>query len=258
MSVQLRRAAWIEIDLAAARHNLQLIKNHVGADHKIIAVVKADAYSHGAIEVSRALSEAGADMLAVTTHDELAALRQGGVEAPVLLLGHIEKEDMVAVIQQDGIFTVSNLPQAKRIEAAATFLGKTAVVHIKVDTGFSRMGFVPDENAADAVAAIAQMKHIQIAGAYSHLATADSADKSFCYTQKAEFERFLAMCAERGVRFPLLHLANSGAILDLPDFWYDAVRPGILLYGALPSNEVTPIAGLEPVLSVESQNRTYA
>jgi len=253
MAGQLRRAAWIEIDLDKACHNLDVIRRHVGYDRKIIAVVKADAYSHGAIEISRALWDAGVDMLAVTTYNELAALRKGGIEAPILMLGHIEKEDMVAVIEEDGSFTVSNLAQAQRIEAAAKFLGKMARVHIKADTGFSRMGFVPDEAAADAVAAIAAMPHIKIEGLYSHLATADCPDKSFCWQQRAVFEQFLSMCRARGVDFPLLHLANSGAVADLPDFWYDAVRPGMLLYGCLPSQDVQPMEGLEPVLSVKAK-----
>lgn len=253
MSEHLRRAAWIEIDLETACRNLELIRQHVGQERKIIAVVKADAYSHGAIEISRALWEAGVDMLAVTTYDELASLRRGGIEAPILMLGHIEKEDMVAVIEEDGIFTVSNLAQAQRIETAAKFLGKQAHVHIKADTGFSRMGFVPDEAAAEAVAKIAAMPHIQIEGAYSHLAMADSADKSFCYQQRAVFEQFLAMCKDRGVTFPLLHMANSGAVLDLPDLWYNAVRPGILLYGCLPSPDVQTLPGLSPVLSVKAK-----
>lgn len=252
-SVAPARAAWLEIDLAAARRNLHLVRAHVGAARRIIAVVKADAYGHGAPALSHALLAAGADMLAVATVDELAALRQAGVSAPVLVLGFVPERGYQTALALAGTLTIFSLEQARAVDAAASRLGVRADVHVKVDSGMNRLGFLPTAAAVAAVREMAGLRHLCLAGAFSHFAASDTLDKGFSAGQLAVFERFLAACAAAGVAFPLRHIANSAAVCSYPASWCNAVRPGNILYGNDPSDEVRCLPGMKPVMTVKAE-----
>lgn len=247
------RAAWVEIDLLAAQQNLRLVRRQVGAERKIIAVVKADAYGHGAPAISRALLAAGADMLAVATVGELAALRAAGIDAPVLILGFVPTQGYGAALRYGAILTIYSLAQAMALDAVAEQLGLQAAVQIKVDTGMHRLGFPPSAEAVRDVVKIAALPHLRLAGAFSHFAVSDILDKRYSVMQLGLFQRFIDRCAEKGIDFPLRHIANSAAICSFPDSWCNAVRPGIILYGCDPSPEVRCLPGMQAVMTVHAQ-----
>lgn len=246
------RAAWAEIDLAALRHNIDLIRGQVGRGRKLIAVVKANAYGHGAVRISREALAAGCDLLAVATLDELAQLRAGNITAPTLVLGYLPPSAYSAVISLGGQITVTEADQLPLIDQAAATLGRRALVQIKLDTGMHRLGWPPDLATVEALAAASALPNLQLAGIYSHLATADSSQQEASRAQLARFQHFLDLCRERQLRFPLIHLANSAAIAALPEAWFNAVRPGLILYGCQPSAEVG-LAGLRPLMSVQAR-----
>lgn len=246
------RAAWMEIDLTALRNNFRLVRDRVGAERRVMPVVKADAYGHGAVEVSRALAAEGAAMLAVATYDELCELRAAGIVLPVLVLGYVPVACHAGMIEQNGVFTVYDLAQARQIQAAAEKIGQRAVIHIKVDSGLHRLGFIPSPHAAEEIDEICRLPGLEAQGIFSHFAIADSADKTYTRWQHRQFADFLGLLQQRGLTFPLRHLANSASITDLPEYWYDAVRPGIILYGCYPSDQVQPLPGLRPVMQVKA------
>lgn len=247
------RGAWIEIDLIALRHNFSRIRDLVGDRTMLMPVIKADAYGHGAVRCAKTLLRAGADRLAIATLEEGVALRKAGIGVPILCLGYLPPRQYEAALVFDLTFTVYHYQQAAEIAAAAGRLGKTARAHIKVDSGFTRLGFDVSEESAAQVARIQALPGIELEGAYSHFAAADSRQQEFSHYQNGEFSRFLALCREQGVTFPVHHIANSAALLELPEYRYELCRPGILLYGCQPAAEITPLSGLQPVMSVRAE-----
>ncbi len=245
------RAAWMEVDLDALRNNCQIIRQHIGSERKLIAVVKADAYGHGVVQVVRALVDSGADMLAVASCNELLELRRAGIDAPVLVLGHVPPSAYHSMIEQGGQFTLYDQEQARCIDAAAALCGRKALVHIKVDTGMGRLGFLPQQ-AKEVAELLHSLPHLQIAGAFSHFALADVAHDDYVRYQQQGFESFLQVCQQAGLSIPLRHMANSAAICQWPQVWYDAVRAGIILYGCEPSRETPLLPGLRPTMSIHS------
>ena len=252
MQVQTNRDAWVEIDLAAARHNMQLVRQRVGDVSTIIAAVKADAYGHGAVELSRVFLDAGADWLAVSCVDELMQLRKAGVSAPVLLLGHVPQRALPQVLHQQGVVTVYDEQQARQISECAQREGIDAQVHIKVDTGMARLGFSCDEDGALAACRASSLPGLEVSGVFSHFAKADSKDKRFAALQHRRFRQFIDICSRNGLFFELKHFANSAAVCDMAEAWYNGVRPGIMLYGCQPSAEVG-LDLLQPVMSVKTR-----
>jgi alanine racemase len=229
-----RRASWLEIDLAAIRHNVRRICEFVGAKCQIIGMVKANAYGHGAKPVSKAVLAAGASRLAVATLDEALELRAAGIEAPIMLMGPGgagRAEELVA----SGIeVAISNREAADALSTEAERQGRTAGVHVKVDTGMGRLGAAM-QDAGELVERVEAAPALRLVGICSHLATAEDEDQSFARQQLAAFQAFCTDLAGRGLaNGALRHIANSGAILALPEAHLDAVRPGALLYGFSP------------------------
>ena len=173
------RGAWIEIDLDQLQHNLHSIRQLTGSKTLLMPVVKADAYGHGCVRCAPALVEAGADRFAVATLEEGVQLRETGVTTPIHCLGYLPPRQYPAALEYDIIFTVYELSQAVDISAAAVKSGRDATVHIKVDTGFTRLGFPVSEQAAEQIATISQLPGLRLEGVFSHFAAADFADKSF-------------------------------------------------------------------------------
>ena len=232
------RRTWAEIDLDALAHNYQQARRLIGPKTKYLGVVKADAYGHGAVQVSRKLEALGADYLAVSSLDEARELRHGGIRMPILILGHTPPEMVSQLIQYNITQTVSAQAKAEAYSAAAAECGGTLKVHIKVDTGMSRLGFLIRgrhfDGGMEAIAASCALPHLEAEGIFTHFAAADEDDEaSEAYTREqfGVFTQAIDALAARGQTFAIRHCANSGALARYPEMYLDMVRPGIALYG---------------------------
>nr|WP_312576794.1 alanine racemase [Sedimentibacter sp.] len=232
------RPAWVEINMKKAIHNFNEVRRAVGNERKICAVVKADSYGMGAKELSKMYLENGVDMFAVAVIGEALDLRQEIKDKDILVLGYTTEEYYNDAINNNITLTIYNYEHAKKLNDVAKNLNKTANIHIKVETGMNRLGFLPTEESADIVAKIFKMDNIKIQGAYSHFARADEKDKTAAHKQAKRYTDFIDMLTMRAVSIPIKHIANSAAIIDLPEYYFDMVRPGIILSGFYPSDEV--------------------
>lgn len=247
-----KRAVWAEIDLKALENNIKNIKSCIKNNAKWCAVVKADAYGHGAIAVARKAVEQGADYLAVAVLSEAISLRQAGFTVPILILGATPVEasaDLAAYAITQVVFTEE---QAKALSEAALQQGKTAKVHMAVDTGMSRIGVRP-ENAGEMAAYIKALPNVELEGMFSHFALADAEDKTFAHIQLEKFKLAISEVEAKGINIPIKHIANSAAILELPEAHFDMVRAGIILYGLWPSDEVKHMIDLQPVMELKAK-----
>ena len=240
---------WAEIDLDALRHNVRAIRSLVGPTVELIAVVKANAYGHGAVPVAKSALAAGASRLAVHRVNEGVELREGGIEAPILLLGYAPLAAAATVVQYRLTPTVITKEFAAALDG---YSGEPIPVHVKVDTGMGRYGVLPEE-VVDFVRALNAMPHIVIEGIYTHFATADEADTSYMRRQFRIFRDVLSAVENAGVRPLIRHACNSAATLAFPEAHLDAVRPGLALYGMEPSEERPSPVPLRPVLSLKSR-----
>ena len=235
----LQKRTWAEISLENLRHNYEAIRKSLPAGCRFLGVVKADAYGHGALPVSRLLQEAGADYLAISCLDEALELRRGGITMPILILGHTPYEYTGTLIEENITQTVTCLAKALEYSAEAVRLGKELKIHIKLDTGMSRLGFLCAgdyfEEGVDNVIRSCRLPGLNPEGVYTHFAVSDEPDEdSEAYT-RAQFKLFMdviaAVKARGGVEFSIRHCANSGATAAYPEMALDMVRPGLLLYG---------------------------
>lgn len=241
---------YARIDLDAIRQNISLVRSRIPANTRLMLVVKADAYGHGAAVLAKE-TEAEADYFAVAAIDEALELREAGITKPILVLGCTSPQLFGVALEHDITLTIFSAERAKILSNTAKSLGKPARVHFAVDTGMGRIGWNVSEESADEAAAVARMPLIEIEGIFSHFARADEADKTASLVQKEQFDRFLSMLEARGVSVPLRHLDNSAAILEFSEK-YDMVRAGIILYGLFPSDEVTKTLPLKPALELIS------
>lgn len=247
--MRIERAAWAEIDLGALRHNYQAIKSCIRGGARFCAVVKADAYGHGAVECARVAVEEGADYLAVATIGEGVELREAGFTQPILLLGLILPEEAAPVVHYDITQAVCELHLAEALSAEAVRQGKQAKVHLKVETGMGRIGTRP-EAVAELAVKVAALPGLEVEGIFSHFATADSTDKTFA---REQLRLFLSACEAVeavGVKLKLRHIAESAAILEMPEAHLDMARAGVIQYGMWPSEEVTHPIELRPVMKL--------
>lgn len=248
------RPVWAEIDLGALRHNLQEVRRLIGPEVEIMAVVKAEAYGHGAVKVAQTAIENGATWLGVSLPEEGIALRKAGFTVPILVFEALQPDQAEAFIIHDLTATVCILESATALSRAALKAGKTATLHLKVDTGMGRVG-VSYGDALKMMKDIAKLPALKATGIYSHLATADQANKDFANLQIQRFTKVVAELREAGLLPEKVHLANSAAIIDLPASYFNMVRPGIMLYGMRPSPEMS-LSGkvdLRPVLSLKTK-----
>lgn len=241
-----------DIKLDAILHNIQEIKKHLKPEVKLAAVIKADAYGHGAVPVAKTVYEE-ADWFAVSNIEEALELRAFGIEKPILTLGYTAPLQLAEAIQNDITLTLCDTESAEEISEAATRLGMTAKVHIKVDTGMGRIGFPAEKPFALRAAEAVKLPNILPTGVYTHFARADETDKGATKIQYEKFMTFLAYLEEQGIRDLLRHAENSAAILELPEYQLDMVRLGISLYGMYPSEEVEPKGiRLKPAMEIKS------
>lgn len=239
------------INLSAFRHNLDVVRSYVGNRVKIMAVVKANAYGHGMRRIAYEAVQNGASYLGVARVDEGIELRKEGVDQALLVFEVPPGTHLDRAIGERLELTTTTIHGARAIAGAAQQQGRKAKVHAKVDTGMGRLG-LPDRGAADAIEEMARLPGIELTGVYSHFATSDEEDQSFALHQVSRFERVVEELRRRGIEVPLRHMANSGAIITLPESHFDMVRPGIMLYGYPPRNGMSVAPSILPVMSVVS------
>jgi len=258
------RRAWAEIDMARLINNIKIIRSVIPKPTRLLAAVKADAYGHGAVAVSKAMLENGVDVLGVALCEEGIKLRENGVTAPILVMSYTPEPLLEAATAHGLIQTIFSSQSHKALAKAAAQQGKKAEVHIKIDTGMGRLGFLPGPDSADKICEILQEPSLQVTGIYTHFATSDAMDASFMYEQYARFQYILDLLRQRDVPVNhwLKHAGNSGMLTQTlredfvsPDFdmFMDMARIGIMLYGLPPSEAMSPVCealGLRPVMKL--------
>ncbi len=252
MDYKLNRA-WAEIDLDAIAHNTREIKKLTGKRVELMGVVKADAYGHGVLEVVRTLLENGVTQLAVSMLDEAIQIRKMGIGVPILILSYTDPARADEIILNEVTQTVFSLELAQALSDASVRLGKSVKIHVKIDTGMTRVGFMPGYSAVKNIIEIGKMPGLIIEGLFTHFASADECEKDYTLMQ---FERFMSVCGElarMGIHIPIKHTCNSGGIIQYPQMHLDMVRAGIILYGLYPSNEVSRSSiDLKPAMTLKA------
>lgn len=244
------RPTFVVVDVDRLTENFRAIEEHV-APAKMMVILKANAYGHGLVEVARHAVSIGADYLGVAFLEEGILLREEGISAPILVLGGLMGSQVHLFLDYDLTLTASSIEKLEQIETAARSRGQTARVHLKIDTGMERIG-VHYYSARDLLEATLRCEQVEVEGIFSHFANADTADLVSARLQLQRFNDVLSFYEERGLPTPMRHMANSGAILQLPQSHFDMVRAGILLYGVYPSDEVPQSVPVRPALTWKS------
>ena len=228
---------YAEISLEAIGHNIREVKKRLPEGVKLLGVVKANAYGHGAVPVASYL-ENQVDYFATATSEEAVELRENGISAPILILGYVSPSQYGDLVEYDITQTIDSYAQALALEKEAARQNRKAKAHLAVDTGMTRIGFQVTEHDADEAAKIADLPHIELEGMFTHFSCADQEDKTYCSMQMEKYDKMTALLAERGVTIPLRHICNSAGIMEFDDHRFEMVRSGIITYGIYPSEEV--------------------
>ena len=228
---------YAEISLEAIGHNIREVKKRLPEGVKLLGVVKANAYGHGAVPVASYL-ENQVDYFATATIEEAVELRENGISAPILILGYVSPSQYGDLVEYDITQTIDSYAQALALEKEAARQNRKAKAHLAVDTGMTRIGFQVTEHDADVAAKIADLPHIELEGMFTHFSCADQEDKTYCSMQMEKYDKMTALLAERGVTIPLRHICNSAGIMEFDDHRFEMVRSGIITYGIYPSEEV--------------------
>lgn len=228
---------YAEISLEAIGHNIREVKKRLPEGVKLLGVVKANAYGHGAVPVASYL-ENQVDYFATATIEEAVELRENGISAPILILGYVSPSQYGDLVEYDITQTIDSYAQALALEKEAARQNRKAKAHLAVDTGMTRIGFQVTEHDADEAAKIADLPHIELEGMFTHFSCADQEDKTYCSMQMEKYDKMTALLAERGVTIPLRHICNSAGIMEFDDHRFEMVRSGIITYGIYPSEEV--------------------
>ena len=243
---------WCEIDLDAMLHNFMAARYHLPDEVLLAAVIKANAYGHGAVAAAKLL-EGKADRFAVAMTDEAVELRKAGIETPIFLLAPTPESDFEAIARYDIEAAVPSFAYGKALCAYGAALGKTIPYHVALDTGMGRIGFACTDNSLDEIEALSRLPGGRLLGVFSHYAKADALDKTYAREQTRRYKAFTEAMEQRGIEIPLKHLDNSAGLVEMPDK-FDMVREGIILYGLKPSNEVnlSLIGGVKGVMALRS------
>ena len=228
---------YAEISLEAIGHNIREVKKRLPEGVKLLGVVKANAYGHGAVPVASYL-ENQVDYFATATIEEAVELRENGISAPILILGYVSPSQYGDLVEYDITQTIDSYAQALALDKEAARQNRKAKAHLAVDTGMTRIGFQVTEHDADEAAKIADLPHIELEGMFTHFSCADQEDKTYCSMQMGKYDKMTALLAERGVTIPLRHICNSAGIMEFDDHRFEMVRSGIITYGIYPSEEV--------------------
>lgn len=231
---------WAEIDLDAIAFNIESIKKQIQEKTQIVAVIKADGYGHGAVWIAEMLeNDSRVWGYAVATAEEAMTLRQSGMKKPILILAYTFPSAYEELIQNEIRLTVFTLEMAQALSKESVKQGKCCKIHIKMDTGMTRIGMQPDSDSIALIKQIAALENIEIEGIFTHFARADETDRTKAYEQLRQFQDFIAQLEESaGIQIPMKHCSNSAGIVEMPEANMDAVRAGIILYGLWPSDEV--------------------
>ncbi len=244
------RVTRAEVDLSAIQYNISQVARKVGPNVRVLGVMKANAYGHGLVPAAKAALNAGASYMGVALADEGIDLRQH-TSTPILVFSPPFEDSLESYVRFDLDATITSVETAHALNAVARTAHKKARVQIKIDTGMGRIGFLP-EVALDAVRAVANLDSLEIVGVYSHFATSDETNKEFARRQLLAFKKIVAAVKDMGLTRILFHIANSGAILDMPDSYFDMVRPGIMTYGYYPSLETSESIDIRQALTLRS------
>lgn len=252
--ISLRPRVIAEVNTAAIRHNYREIRKIVPKDTDIMAIIKADGYGHGAIEVANILQKEGANRFAVAIAKEGEELRESGITSPILILGYTPAADIEVLIKNDLTQTVCSYEMAEYISYEASKLGKTVNIHIKVDTGMGRIGFLSQPQSVEEIKKIAELPNINMEGIFTHFSTSDEEDTTYTKDQWSIFLGFLHELSEVGIEIPLIHAANSAATLVHDYTHLNVIRPGIILYGYYPSKYLNgKRINLLPAMTLKTQ-----
>ncbi|NQS75617.1 MAG: alanine racemase [Peptococcaceae bacterium] len=249
------RPVWAEIDLAAITSNMVEIRRIASPTARVMAVVKANGYGHGAVEVSRTVLAGGADWLGVARTDEGLLLREAGIRAPILVLGFLTPEQSVDAVRGCLSQAVYSRAMALSLAEAAAAAGTRARIHFKIDTGMGRLGWqVGEEASVRAILDLARNPHLEVEGIFTHFAAADAANLDYTKEQFSKFVALIVRLRREGLEIPLKHAANSAALMNMPEAHLDLVRAGIIVYGLYPSAEVDKgLIKLRPAMSLKAQ-----
>ena len=250
------RRTWAEIDLDALAHNYRVLCERMGPDSGFVGVVKADSYGHGAVQVSRVLEELGAKYLAISNINEARELRMAGIKLPILQLGSTPADQALIIMANGFTQAVYSERQANRFSEEISKIGGKMKVHIKLDTGMSRLGFRCDDvnfnDSFEEICRVAQLPGLELEGVFTHFSVSDEPDADNAAYTRMQYERFMKMInalKERGITFQLIHCANSGATVSHPEYAHDMFRPGILTYGI---GDLAPQLGLKPLMTLKT------
>lgn len=242
---------YAEVSLEAIGHNIGEVKKRIVPEVRLMVVIKADAYGHGALAVSRYL-EPKVDYFGVATLEEAIELREGGIRLPILVLGYTSPSQYADLIKYQIAQTIYSLDTAQKLNEEAEIQKKKAVVHIALDTGMTRIGFQAEESEADQIAEIKGLPNIELEGLYTHFSCADEQDKTYCDMQMVKYDDMIQMLKKRGINIPIKHVCNSAGIMEFDNHRFDMVRCGIVTYGIYPSEEVEKNLDLRPALQWRS------
>ena len=261
-----KQLTWAEVDLDAIAANIRALKGMLDPECRLMAVVKADGYGHGSTEVARTALKHGAENLAVARLSEGVQLRQDGITAPILVFGYAPPGNLHRFLEHDLTPTVYSVATARAYSKILSNSGRNLSIHIKIDSGMGRLGFLPDKwetgdltladdkHLIERLQSIANLDNISIEGVYTHFAAADSADKAYSEKQICQFRSILEQLKSAGTEFEIRHAANSAATIELPDTHLDMVRPGISIYGFYPSDEVDKsLISLTPAMTLKTR-----
>ena len=243
------------VDLSKLDSNIRELRRVLKPDTRFMAVVKANAYGHGAVRIARQALDSGATWLGVAVPDEGAELREAGITAPILVLGGINENQVKTVVKYDLSQCIFSLELAKLLDEEAKQAGKRIGLHVKVDTGMGRIGLTDPEKIRELCSELKTYSHIDLEGIFTHFAAADEEDRAFTHNQLTRFNRILELLKSDGIQFKYIHAANSAGILEYPDAHFNLVRGGIAIYGYYPSQFVKENSAvrLEPILQWETR-----
>ncbi len=249
----LPKRIYAEINLDAICNNVKETIKTVGENVDVLAIIKADAYGHGALRTAKALSEIGINHFGVATAEEAMQLRKNGIDGKILILDYTFEECYGELIDNGITSTVFEYNHAKKLNDIAGILGKKADIHIKLDTGMGRIGFIPSDESFEIIKKIYILENITVSGIYTHFACADMTDKTMTYSQIEKFDSFCKKLEENGISIPVKHLCNSAGIMEFSSAYANMVRNGIITYGLYPSDEVDKTKiNLTPAMSIKS------
>ena len=248
----MHRATRMEVCLDNVKANFMAVRRHIGEGPEIFGVVKADGYAHGVLPVTRALAEAGCRRFAVAIPEEAFELREAGIEAPILVLGPSPERSAKEYVRRGIVAAVTDLPFARALGAEAVRQERPASIHVKVDSGMGRIGFLPHDIPA-VLDELMRIPGLKIEGMFTHFAVADETRLDYTDYQFSGLQEGLKAAEQRGIRLTFRHACNSAGILACPEKYLDAVRPGIILYGMWPSGECPRPIELKPTFEVKTE-----